>query len=51
MTTKFEEAKQERNTTLFKVTEKDGAIKHLLEKLQSKWQISALSSPFSTDSP
>jgi hypothetical protein len=51
MTTKLAEVKQELNTTLLNVIEKDGAIRCLSEQLQSKCQISDLSSPFSADSP
>jgi hypothetical protein len=36
MTTKLAEVKQELNTALLKVIEKDGAIGRLLEQLQSK---------------
>jgi hypothetical protein len=46
MTTKLTDAKQEWNTTLLKVIEKDGAIGRLSEQLQSKCQILALSSSF-----
>jgi hypothetical protein len=51
MTTKLAEVKQELNTTLLNVIEKDGAIRCLSEELQRKCQISDLSSPFSADSP
>jgi hypothetical protein len=51
MTTKMVEVKQELNTALLKVIEKDGAIGRLSEQLQSKCLIAALSSPFSADSP
>jgi acyl-coenzyme A thioesterase PaaI-like protein len=47
MTTKLAEVKQERNTALLKVIEKDGTIGRLSEQLQSKCQISALPSLFS----
>jgi hypothetical protein len=47
MTTKLAEAKQEQNTALLKVMEKDGTIGRLSEQLQSKCQISALPSLFS----
>jgi hypothetical protein len=51
MTTKLAEVKQELNTALLKVIEKDGTIRCLSEQLQSKCRISTLSSPFSADSP
>jgi hypothetical protein len=46
MTAKLAEQKQELNTSLLKVIEKDGAIGRLSEQLQSKCQTLALSSPF-----
>jgi hypothetical protein len=46
MTTKLAEVKQELNTTLLKVIEKDGAIGRLSEQLQSKCRTLALSSTF-----
>jgi hypothetical protein len=46
MTTKLAEVKQELNTTILKVIEKDGAIRRLLEQLQSKCRTLALSSSF-----
>jgi hypothetical protein len=45
MTTKLVEVKQELNTALLKVIEKDGAIGRLLEQLQSKRQNLTLSPP------
>jgi hypothetical protein len=46
MTTKLAELKQELNTALLKVIEKDGAIGRLSEQLQSECRTLALSSPF-----
>jgi hypothetical protein len=46
MTTKLAEVKQELNTTILKVIEKDGAIGRLSEQLQSKCRTLALSSSF-----
>jgi hypothetical protein len=46
MTAKLAEQKQELNVTLLKVIEKDGAIRRLLEQLQSKYQTLSLSSTF-----
>jgi hypothetical protein len=45
MTTKLAEVKQELNTALLKVIEKDGAIGRLSEQLQSKCQNLTLSPP------
>jgi hypothetical protein len=46
MTAKLAEQKLELNSTLLKVIEKDGAIWHLSEQLQSKSQILILPSSF-----
>jgi hypothetical protein len=46
MTMKLAEAKQERNTTLLKIIEKEGTVGRLSEQLQSKCRTLALSSPF-----
>jgi hypothetical protein len=46
MTTKLAEQKQELNTALLIVIEKDGAIGHLSEQLQSKSRLLVLSSSF-----
>jgi hypothetical protein len=46
MTSKLPKQKQELNTTLLKVIEKDGAVGRLSEQLQSECQTLALSSPF-----
>jgi hypothetical protein len=45
MTMKLAEVKQELNTALLKVIEKDGTIGHLLEQLQSKCRNLTLSLP------
>jgi hypothetical protein len=45
MTMKLAEVKQELNTALLKVIEKDGAIGRLLEQLQCKCRNSTLSLP------
>jgi CTP:phosphocholine cytidylyltransferase-like protein len=46
MTSKLAEQKQELNTALLKVIEKDGAIERLLEQLQSMSRILVLSPSF-----
>jgi hypothetical protein len=46
MTTKLVELKQELNTALLKVIEKDGVIGRLSKQLQSECRTLALSSPF-----
>jgi hypothetical protein len=46
ITTKLEELKQELNTALLMVIEKDGAIGGLSEQLQNECQTFALCSPF-----
>jgi hypothetical protein len=46
MTSKLAEQKQELNTALLKVMEKDGAIERLLEQLQSMSRILVLSPSF-----
>jgi hypothetical protein len=46
MTTKLAEVKQELNTALLKVIEKDGTIRRLSEQIQSKCRTLALSSSF-----
>jgi ABC-type microcin C transport system duplicated ATPase subunit YejF len=46
MLTKLAEAKQEQNTALLKVIEKEGAIERLSEQLQNKCRTLVLSSLF-----
>jgi hypothetical protein len=46
MTAKLAEQKQELNTALLKVIEKDGALRRLSEQLQSECRTLALSYPF-----
>jgi hypothetical protein len=46
MVMKLAEAKQERNTALLKVIEKEGAISRLSEQLQSECRVLTPCSPF-----